>query len=254
MRLTQCVAAAVVGLAAPLAAGAAGAHHRAAPRLSYLRYNSYSVSEVLGQLNGSVKLRQRYANHFHIAPEQVIPYFRANLVESYVPRTRRYRVWMSTKDGHKFARYQTFHAGTRVLALRNGEPVLKWACGNPLTNRLPSIQKRKKVVPRTSKVLPKVQQRTRYVNVETPWEKPVEEFPVVTLLNEAPPSRLWLKSTSVAVAVPGRMPWAPLTLALGVPKWRHTDHFYPEVPESPTALLGLLGLAAAGVFTRKRVR
>ena len=65
---------------------------------------------------------------------------RANLVESYVPQTRRYTVYCMSPSGRIFAVKQTFHKGTKVFALRNGDPVLKWLCGNPLSKFLPAVQ------------------------------------------------------------------------------------------------------------------
>lgn len=270
------VAALATGIAeaAPKAKGAAPARRtataakparkpRPAPPLSFLRHNSYSLAEVIAQIKGDRQLLMRFANHFHIAPEKVIPYFEQNLVESYVPETKRYQVWMKRADGSTFWAYQTFRKGERVLALRNGEPVLKWACGNPLATKLPEIQKRK-VVEQTKKVLPNVQKRTRYYDVETPFESPYEvEVPemlaALPLDYSAPISDMTQVVTRQAIptAVRAFPAVALLPLALvtgggggGTPPPPPP----PPIPEPSTAALAVMGLAGMGVFTRARRR
>lgn len=228
---------------------------RPAPPLSFLRENSYSLKDVIEQIRGDRQLLLRFANHFHIAPERVIPYFEQNLVESYVPETKRYTVWMKRKDGSTFWAYQTFRKGERVLSLRNGEPVLKWACGNPLMTKLPEIQKRK-VVERTAKVLPNVQKRTRYYDVETPFETPKEVVEEPVLLAGLPPefnvpfSEMTHIETRELIPVRASSPWpAAALLALNFDKnTRPID----VIPEPSSAALALLGLAGVGMFTRTR--
>lgn len=223
---------------------------RSAPPLSFLRNNSYSLQEVIAQIRGNRKLLLRFANHFHIAPEKVIPYFEQNLVESYVPQTKRYTVWMKRPDGSTYWVYQTFRKGERVLSLRNGEPVLKWACGNPLMTKLPEIQKRK-VVERTKKVLPNVQKRTRYYDVETPFEVP-REIPrrLAALPPEfSPPASEMTQFVTREFPVRGSSPWpAAALLALNF------DDTPPDnvIPEPSSAALALLGLAGMGLITRTR--
>jgi len=219
---------------------------RAAPPLSYLNENSYSLNAVINQIRGNRKLLLRYANHFHIPPEQVIPYFRQNLVESYIPKTGRYQVWMKRPDGSTYSRYQTFHAGERVLALKNGQPVLKWACGNPLITQLPTIEKRK-VVERTKQVLPNIQKRTRYYNVETPFETPTK-LAALPPVYDAPSSAMsHLVTREVVPSASRRFPAAAL-----LPFMFHNPPDVPKIPEPATVTLALVGAAGAGLFARKR--
>ena len=110
------------------------------PPDSYLQDRVYTVDQLIQQVQNNPTVRQRFARHFQIPQDRVVSYMRANLVESYIPETRRYTVYCMSPSGRIFAVKQTFHKGTKVFALRNGEPVLKWLCGNPLSKFLPAVQ------------------------------------------------------------------------------------------------------------------
>ncbi len=118
----------------------AGTHNVATPRDSYLQYKVYSVEQLIQQVSDNPAVRQRFARHFQIPEGRVVSYMRANLVESYVPRTGRYTVYCMHRSGKFYPVKQTFRRGTKVFALRNGEPVMKWVCGNPLSKFLPDVQ------------------------------------------------------------------------------------------------------------------
>lgn len=147
----------LAALVLPLAAIAAPRHHvvttyrtatprrhmvttyrTATPPASFLKYRVDSVAQLLAQIRADRTVRLRYAHLFGISENKVVAYMSKNLVESYIPATGAYKVWCVRPNGRVFVVKQHFHAGIRVFALRNGEPVLKWACGNPLTSRLPA--------------------------------------------------------------------------------------------------------------------
>jgi hypothetical protein len=111
---------------------APAAHHYLPPPDSYLRYSVYSVSQLIKEVQQYPSVRQRYAQQFQIPESQVASYMRHNLVESWVPQTGMYTVYCVNHAGKIFTVKQKFHKGTKVFALRNGEPVMKWICGNPL--------------------------------------------------------------------------------------------------------------------------
>jgi len=131
------------------------------PPASFLKYRVNSVGELLAQVRSDRTVRLRYAHLFNISENKVVDYMSKNLVESYIPATGKYSVYCVARDGHMFAIKQQFHSGLRVFALRNGQPVMKWACGNPLTKNLPAP-------PQTPTMLSKVLRHP--VDQQTPTE------------------------------------------------------------------------------------
>ncbi len=120
---------------AALGAGANAApqaRHYVPPPDSYLRYSVYSVNQLIQEVQQDPQVRRRYARQFQIPESQVAQYMRRNLVESWVPQTGTYSVYCVNRAGRVFTVRQKFRKGTKVFALRNGEPVMKWICGNPL--------------------------------------------------------------------------------------------------------------------------
>lgn len=149
-------------LSAPPAAQAASTH--AGPRLtppdSYLQYKVYSVDQLIAQVSQNPVVRQRFARHFQIPESRVVSYMRANLVESYIPKTGHYTVYCVRRSGKFYPVKQTFRQGTKVFALRNGEPVMKWVCGNPLSRFLPAVQIKTASRPPKVLVAPSIQELT----------------------------------------------------------------------------------------------
>lgn len=107
------------------------------PPDSFLRYKVYNTAQLIAQVQADPKVRQVFARHFNVPESRVVSYMRANLVESYVPRTGRYTVYCVRRNGKIYSVRQTFRKGTKVFSLRNGQPVMKWVCGNPLSKYLP---------------------------------------------------------------------------------------------------------------------
>ncbi len=128
------------------------------PRDSYLQYKVYSVEQLIQQVSDNPAVRQRFARHFQIPESRVVSYMRANLVESYVPRTGRYTVYCMHPSGKFYPVKQTFRRGTKVFALRNGEPVMKWVCGNPLSKFLPDVQVKNLTKQPVQKVSPSIEE------------------------------------------------------------------------------------------------
>lgn len=159
----------VLALLAALSAGAAlpaaaashhstSTHRRPTPKDSYLQYKVYSVEQLIQQVSSNPAVRARFARHFQIPEDRVVSYMRANLVESYVPRTGRYTVYCVHRSGKFYPVKQTFRRGTKVFALRNGEPVMKWVCGNPLSKFLPDVQVKNITQQPITKVSPAIEE------------------------------------------------------------------------------------------------
>ncbi|MDQ2688614.1 MAG: hypothetical protein M3Y28_12185, partial [Armatimonadota bacterium] len=121
---------------------AAPVRRHATPPASYLQYRVYTLDQLIQQVSDNPTVRKRFARHFHISESNVVRYMKANLVESYVPKTERYTVYCVRPSGKFYPIRQTFKRGTKVFALKNGEPVMKWLCGNPLSKFLPEVSTR----------------------------------------------------------------------------------------------------------------
>jgi len=107
------------------------------PLDSFLKVRVDTVNQLVDQVSTNANVRAHYAKVFNIPESSVVSYFKSNLVESYVSSPKTYPVWCVSKTGRYYTVPQKLNAGIRVLALRDGTPVLKWACGNPLTSKLP---------------------------------------------------------------------------------------------------------------------
>lgn len=133
------------GLACP--GEAATARRQAVPQDSFLEYRADTVEALALQAEKNPRVRARYARHFGIPANRVAQFIRENLVISYLPRAGTYRVYNVTPGGRIYSQQRTLARGTRVLTLRNGEPVLRWICGNAMVPRLPQVAGVREVPP-----------------------------------------------------------------------------------------------------------
>jgi hypothetical protein len=196
-------------------------------------------------------------------------------------------VWCASKTGRLYVVHQHFQAGTRVFALRNGTPVMKWACGNPLVTMLPMPPVTKTPIARkpqlpTDNVAPF---NETIVSESTPEGAPAPIHLVESIPGEAAsvvPNSLVAGSTELLVpaakaAGKGVIPWLPIGAGAGVftstiggggkspGSIDTTDTFgnggsstvVPEPQPGVTLVLGLLpliGLVAWRQYGRKSVR
>ncbi len=189
------------------------AARRATPPDSYLQYKVYTVDQLVQQVQANPRIRAVYARTFHIPEGRVVDYMRHNVVESYIPYTKTYTVYCVTSSGRVFKIHQVFRQGTKVFALRNGQPVFKWVCGNPLMAQLPTVKTKTKTVQTPAKVVTKVSPSAETL---IPTQSAVELIPSeeVALLPTAPVITT-AASGVTSVTGPGGFPlWLPL-LPLG---------------------------------------
>ncbi|MDR3709686.1 MAG: hypothetical protein P4L33_15420 [Capsulimonadaceae bacterium] len=218
MGITTKVAAAMVvglGLTWTSISTAATVATQAIPPQSFLNTRVQTVNEMIAQISSNSTVRQRYCKLFKVSSTQLIPYLRKNVVESYVPATKSYKVWCASKDGRLFSINQKFVAGTRVFALRNGTPVMKWACGNPLVSALPAPPAKPQTIAKAPTVpFEKVAPLTETIASEVTPPAPVENL--VSVPSEVPtvvPSTLVAGSSEIIVpgsSAKGFIPWIPI--------------------------------------------
>lgn len=82
-------------------------------------------------------LGQRYARHFGVPQERVVSFFQSALVPHTLSQSQTLTTFGVTDSGRIYPVKTTLPAGTKVWATREGVPVLKWNCSNPLTTMLP---------------------------------------------------------------------------------------------------------------------
>jgi len=127
------------------------AQSRATPRLSS---NPYDLRDAFVQhpanVNTPVKfarylkqndaLLRRYARHFGVPKDKMVAFVQNALVPYTLPKPQRMTTFGVTKNGKIYPVSTRLPAGSKVWATREGVPVLKWNCTNPLSRRLPGTR------------------------------------------------------------------------------------------------------------------
>jgi hypothetical protein len=232
------------------------------PLDSFLNQRVDSVDELVAQVNSNSRVREHYAKVFNIPGSSVVSYFRKNLVESYVSSPKSYSVWCVSKNGRYYRVNQTLHAGIRVLALRDGTPVLKWACGNPLTSVLPSaVTVRHSVAKRPDVPAEMVMGYTSTIaneGADAPLTYSVVSTPVE---NSYSTSSFMVAGATELLASPSVGGASPLSfLPLGLlgrnsyssSSLKFTSHNTPATPEPASYLALLLGVSGIAVLVIKK--
>ena len=253
----------IAGSAASLAPAQAATHqgtrHHSrtvrTPRDSYLQYKVYSVEQLIQQVSDNPAVRSRFARHFQIPEARVVSYMRANLVESYVPKTGRYTVYCVRPSGTFYPVKQTFRQGTKVFALRNGEPVMKWVCGNPLSKLLPEVQVR--TIPSKPRVAlkPSIEELTpaEQANILVPSEVATPVYQPLVPVALASASAPLLVRAGGRSLLPFLLPVALIGVTTGG-GGGHTPNIpiTPAVPEGATLVYLAAGIPVVLAMARRR--
>lgn len=251
---------AAMALAAVTAAPAAV--KRRAPAASFLEYRVDTIEALATQAERNPRVRARYARHFGIPAASVARYIRQNLVVSYLPAGGMRTVYYVKPGGKIYSRKTRLSRGTRVLTLRNGEPVLRWLCGNAMVPNLPRVSVR--MIPPPRKVMPVSIPAEQIAAVSNPVSVPDETmvqrtvfYPPLPLPRRIAP---WEKTVTPAMplapVIPRRkarlsplmvVPLIPLTFNNG---GGHSDKPLPPteipVPEPNTAAMLMLTVVPFG--------
>lgn len=140
-----------------LTSAVAAAPTNATPPDSFLTTQVQSVNELVYEVNSSPKIAARYGKLFHLPSSEVASYFRHNLVISTLSHDYNGPVYsVRPSSGRIFVIREHIKAGTSVYSLRDGQPVLKWACGNPLSTHLPAIATAAKPKPAAAATVPTI--------------------------------------------------------------------------------------------------
>lgn len=118
-------------------------------RDAFLPYQVNSTDELVTELQSNSRLRRLYQQHFGIPENQVVDWVRNSLIVYRLPEARTVNTYGVTRTGTIYPVRSHLKKGERVWATRSGLPVLRWACANPLTKKLPGTLLASKPKPAT---------------------------------------------------------------------------------------------------------
>jgi len=196
---------------------ASGVKCQPLPADSFLKTRVETVNQLISQIQSSSVVQKRFSQVFKVPSSTLVSYIRKNVVESYVPATKTYRVWCVSRTGRLFQISSRLTAGTRVFALRNGTPIMKWACGNPLMSKLPATPAKPTVSGKTpGPPIATVTSTTEVIPTEVASVTPVE----TAAAGFAVPTSMVSGSSEIMGSVPtsskGVIPWLPFAGGLAV--------------------------------------
>jgi hypothetical protein len=122
----------------------AGPTANAAKAVNRTPYDSFlwsqvgSVHELVNEIQTNPKIAARYAKLYHVSQGSLETYFSNNLEILRLTHPMHGSIYCVKPNGAIFVTHGTLKAGSKIFALRDGRPVLEWACGNPLTASLPA--------------------------------------------------------------------------------------------------------------------
>ena len=136
--------------------------------------------EFANGLANNARARKAMAKHFKVSESELVDYVRTNLVLTKTTRTIKAPNYGLTRKGYLYYKWTTFKPGLKIWATRDGKPVLKWVCSNPITFKLPPIAEAPKPRPEVPKPKPviKPEEKPKPKPEPEPEPKP-EPIPVV---------------------------------------------------------------------------
>ena len=229
------------------------------PKGSYVRRHVSSVKELAAQINKDPVVRNRFARHFGVRPDQLTTYLLDNVTITRVTAKTPKKVYFVTRNGKMVARNKWLRPGAAIFALKDtGEPLLVQACGNPVLKTLPP---REKVKAEGPQVLPAIRV-SELPAPPAPVPTATQPLMAAALPTTAPPplppaNTVAVAPTTAATAassVGGHLGAAKLAAPLlATAGLVHTSSSPPVVAE-PATILGAAAILTpvAFVFRRRR--
>lgn len=129
----------ILCFSAMVTATAAHAAERTPPG-SYLVYRATTVAQLRQQLATNKLVQARYSRHFGIPPKELDKFIATNLQLVALKSPLLVETWYINRNEKATTRRKLLPTGSMVFAMKTGEPVLTWSCGNPLRPDLPQVK------------------------------------------------------------------------------------------------------------------
>lgn len=141
---------------------------RVAPgRDRFLDEPALTTDALVDSLKTNKTFRQNIAKHFGLPEERVVEFVQDALVPYILPADAPVVNYGVTKGGMIYGKKMSLKKGTRVWATRDGSPILKWICSNPLLPKAPVLSKKPTPSLVSKKVVPNGLQQVA-ANIEAP--------------------------------------------------------------------------------------
>jgi len=222
--------------------------HRTPPD-SFLKVTANSVPEFIAEVRNNPMVRQRLAKHFGISEKQLITYLEHNITSVTVKESKRYPVWGVTRTGRIYRSSTYYRRGWRAFGLKNGTPLFKWSCGNPLVSQLPRVPApiaKARPAPRAPRLRPPPALVDRPETIAALVTQPTELVPTSpTYVMAVPQAAAPATSVAVSKTVPA---WLLLPLI------RPHEGGPTPTPEPGTVVIVVTGGMLAAALRRRKSR
>ena len=120
----------------------------------FLKEPVLTTDALVEALKTNKAFRINIAKHFRLPEERVVEFVQDALVPYILPRDTSVNNFGVTRSGLIYGKKMTLKKGTRVWATRDGQPILKWICSNPLLTKAPVLKQRPKPTTVSSRTAP----------------------------------------------------------------------------------------------------
>ena len=222
---------------------------------SFLPYRAYTVDALVAQVENDAVVRQRLAKHFHVPQAELVAYLRDNIEVVNFSSSGWRPIYGVTSTGRIYRSRDYFREGGKVFGTADGTPVLKYACGNPVTAELPAAGPQRVEMPPPQVEMAPPHSPEEYAvtmglpmapTFEIPSAVPVEVPQEQILVAEVPFTSTFEVPPAQLVGGRGVFMWPLLAVPL-----LHTPT-PPPIPEPGSIVLLGSGLAALGASLLRR--